>query len=112
MASALSLQQNHTRGLTGEFFGVPLPKHHAEAGRVSLYEGFLYFIVFAGPSQGVEASNGADVEEASGACWKTQHHIRKRDQRFPTARGQAKNQRGSKIGRLDGARQQAPSTWR
>jgi len=88
-----------------------LPKHHAELGRVSLYESHFYFTGFAGPSQGGEAGNGAD-EEASGASWETQHHIRKRDQNFPTPRGQAKNQRPSKLGTLDEARQQAPSTWR
>jgi len=71
---------------------VLLPKHHAEAGRVSLYEGYLYFTGFAGPSQRVEAGNGAEEEEASGAFWKMQHHIRKRDQSFSTTRGQAKSQ--------------------
>jgi len=53
-----------------------------------------------------------EEEEASGACRETQHHIRKRDQSFPTTRGQAKSQRASKLGRLDGAPQQAPRTWR
>jgi len=48
---------------------VPLPKHHDEAGRVSLYEGHLYFAGFAGPPQGVEANNGEEEEEASGVCW-------------------------------------------
>ena len=33
-------------------------------------------------------------------------------QSFPTTRGQEKSQRASTLGRLDGARQQAPSTWR
>ena len=89
-----------------------LPKHHAETGRVSLYKGYFYFTGFAGPSQGVEAGNGAEEEEGNGACWEKQHNIRKRDQSFPTARRQAKSQRASKFGRLDGARQQAPSTWR
>jgi len=37
LVSALGLQQNHTSGMTGVFFGVPLPKRHSEAGRVSLY---------------------------------------------------------------------------
>ena len=66
-----------------------LPKHHAEGGRVSLYEGYFYFTGFASPSQGVEFSNGAEEEEASGACWEMQH-IRKQDQSFPTAHRQAK----------------------
>jgi len=61
-----------------------LPKHHAGEGRVSLYEGYFYFTGFVGTSQGVEAHNGAEEEEASGACWETQHHIWKRDQSFPT----------------------------
>jgi len=77
---------------------VPLPKYHAEAGRVNLYEGYFYFAGFSGPPQGVEAGNGEKEEEASGACWETQHHIRKRDQSFPTACGQVKNQRASKLG--------------
>jgi hypothetical protein len=64
-----------------------MPNHHTEAGRVSLYEGYFYFTGFAGPSQGVEGGNGAGEEEANGACWETQHHIRKQDQSFPTARG-------------------------
>jgi len=88
---------------------VLLPKHHAEAGRVSLYEGYFYFTGFAGPSQGVEAGSGAEEEEGSGACWGTQHHIGKQDQSFPTTRGQAKSQRASKLGRLDGARPGAGS---
>jgi len=46
---------------------VPLPKHHAEKGRVSLYKGYFYFTGFASPSQGFEASNGVKEEEASGA---------------------------------------------
>jgi len=58
------------------------------------------------------SSHSPEEEEASGACWETQHHIRQRDQSFPTTRGQAKSQRASKLGRHDGARQQAPSTWR
>ena len=89
-----------------------LPKHHAEAGRVSLYEDYFYYAGFAGRCQGVEAGNDAEGEEASGACWETQHHIRKRYQSFPTARGLAESQRASKLGRLYGARQHAPSTWR
>jgi len=60
---------------------VLLLKHHAETGRVSLYEGYFYFTRFAGPSQGVEVGNGAE-KEASGACWETQHHNRKRDQSY------------------------------
>ena len=64
-----------------------LLKHHAEAGRVSLYEGYFYFTGFASPSQGVEAKNGMEEEEVSSACWKMQHHIRKRDQSFPATRG-------------------------
>ena len=89
---------------------MPLPKHHAEAGSVRLYEGYFYLTGFAGPPQGVEACNGEE-EEASGACWGSQHHIRKRDQLFPTARKQAKSQRASKFGRPYGARQQVPNTW-
>jgi hypothetical protein len=50
LVSALSLQQNHTRKVTGGFFGVPLMQRHAEAGRVSLFEGYFYFRGFAGPS--------------------------------------------------------------
>ena len=46
---------------------MPLPKHHAEAGPVSLYEGYFYFAGFAGPPQGVEAGNGEEEEEANGA---------------------------------------------
>ena len=88
-----------------------LPKHHAEAGRVSLYEGYFHCTGFAGTSLGVEAGNGAE-EEASGACWETQRHIRKGDQSFPTTRGQTQSQRASKLGRLYGARQQTPSFWR
>jgi hypothetical protein len=68
---------------------VLLPNNHAEAGRVSLYEGYFYFTGFADHSQGVQADNGAE-EEASGARWETQHHIRERDQIFPTTRGQTK----------------------
>ena len=88
-----------------------LLKHHAAAGRVSLYEGYFYFTGFASPSQGVEAGNDAEEEVASVACWETQD-IRNRDQSFPTPRGQAKSQRASKLGRLYGDHQQAPSTWR
>jgi len=39
-------------------------------------------------------------------------HYKKQNQSFPTARGQAKSQRARKLGRLDGARQQAPNTCR
>ena len=81
------VQQRYTRGVKGVFFGVCLLKHHAEAGRVSLYKGYFYFTGFAGPSQGAAAGNDAEDEEASGACWERQHHIRKLDQSFPTARG-------------------------
>jgi len=66
-----------------------LPKNRAEVRRVSLYEDNFYFRGFAGTSQGFEAGNGAE-EEASGACWEKWHHLRKRDQSFPIARGQAK----------------------
>jgi hypothetical protein len=69
---------------------VLLPKHQAETGRVSLYEGYFYFTGFAGPSQEVEAGNGAEEEEASGACWETQHHIRKRHQSFQQLAGKRK----------------------
>jgi hypothetical protein len=58
------------------------------------------------------SSHLPEEDKARGACWETQHHIRKRGQTFATNRRQAKSQRGSKLGRLDGARQQAPSTWR
>ena len=91
---------------------MPLPKNNAEAGRVRLYCGHFYFTAFTCTSQGAEAGNGAEEKEANGACWETQHHIRKRNQSFPTPRGQAKSQRASKLRRLDGVRQQAPSTWR
>ena len=67
---------------------MPLWKSHAEVGRASLYEGYFYFTGFADPSQGIEAGHGAEEEEVSGACWEAQHHIRKRDQSLPTARGQ------------------------
>jgi hypothetical protein len=77
---------------------VLLPKQHAEAGRVSLYEGYFYFTGFAEPSKGVEIVNGAEEEEASGACWETQYHIRKPEQSFQITRGQAKSQRASKLG--------------
>ena len=90
---------------------MPLPKRHAEAGQVSLCEGYFYFTGFTGPSQGVEAVHGAEEEEASGACWEAYHHIRKWDQSFPTARGQVQSQRASMLRRLDGAFQQAPNTW-
>ena len=40
-----------------------LPKHPAEAERVSLYESYFYCTCFAGPSQGVEAGNGAEEEK-------------------------------------------------
>ena len=89
---------------------MPLPKRHAEAGRVSLYEGYSQISDVAGPFEGFEAGHGAEEEEASGACRETQHHIGKQGQTFPTARGQALNQRGSKLGRLDAACRQAPST--
>jgi len=46
---------------------VLLPKHHAQAGRVSLYEGYFYFTGFAGPSQGFEEGNGAEEEKSSRA---------------------------------------------
>ena len=91
---------------------MPLPKRHAEVGRVIDYYGYFYFSDVAGPFERPEAGHGAEQEEASGARWETQHHIRKRDYSFPTARGQAKSQRASKLGRLHGTRQQAPSTWR
>jgi len=110
LVSAFSHQQSYSGGVRGRPF--LLPKHHAEAGRVSLYEGYFYFTGFASPSQGVETGNGAEEEEASGACWETQHHIRKRDQSFPTASGQAKSQRARNLGRPYGDCQQAPSTWR
>ena len=100
-----------TQGAKGVSFGVCLPKHHAEAGRVSLYEGYFCFTGFASPSQGAKAGHGLE-KEASSACRETQHHIGKRVQSFLTAHGQAKSQRASKLGRLDGDRQQVPSTWR
>jgi len=42
----------------------------------------------------------------------TQHSTQKWDQCFPTAGLQDKSQRASKLGKLHGARQQTPSTWR
>jgi hypothetical protein len=62
-----------------------LPKHHGEAGRVGLYESYLYFTGFVGLSQRVEAGNGTEEEEVSGAWWKTQHHMRERDQSHAAA---------------------------
>jgi hypothetical protein len=45
--------------MAGVFIRVTLLKRHAEAGRVSLYEGYFYFTGFTGPSQVVEAGCGA-----------------------------------------------------
>ena len=67
LVSALGLQQSYMRGVKAVSFGVCLPKHHAEAGRVSLYDGYFYFTGFAGSSRGTAA--GSDMEEeASGAA--------------------------------------------
>jgi len=60
LVSALILQQNHTRGVSGGLLGVPLPKRHADAGRRSLYVGYFYFSDVAGPSQGAETGYGAE----------------------------------------------------
>jgi len=57
---------------------VLLPTQHAEAGRVSLYEGYFYFTAGAGPPQGVEVGHVPEEEEASGVCKEPQRHIRKR----------------------------------
>jgi len=110
--SALNLELKHTRGATGGFFGLPMPKRHVEAGRVSLFKGYFYFTDVAGLSQGAEAGYGPKEEEASGAYWEAEHHFWKRHQSLSTARGQTQSQPASMLGRVDGARQQAPSTWR
>ena len=98
--------------MEGVSFGVCLPKHYAEAGRTSLYEGYFYFIGSAGPSQGAARGDSEEEEEFNDACREKQHHIRKRDESFPTASGQAKGQRASNLARLHRARQQAPKTGR
>jgi len=60
LVSTLCLQQNHNTGVTGEFYELPLSKGHAEARRVNLYEGYLYFTVFADPPREFEAGHGAE----------------------------------------------------
>jgi hypothetical protein len=50
-----------------------LPKHYAEAGRASSYEGEFYFTAVAGRSQGVEDSSFPEEEEASGAGREPKH---------------------------------------
>jgi len=84
----LGLLTPHQRSVR-KIFGVPLPKRHAVAGRVSIYENYFYLLGFTRLSQGFETGHGAEEEETSGACWEAQHDNRKRDQSFPKACFQA-----------------------
>jgi len=68
---------------------VLLPKHHAEAGRVSLYYGYFYFTAVADPPQGVKVGHVPEEEKSSGARREPKHHIGKRGQSLPTVREQA-----------------------
>ena len=53
-----------------------LPKHHAQAGRVSLYKSSLYYAAFPDTSEGVEDSSRFEQkeEEDSGVRREPRHH--------------------------------------
>jgi len=56
---------------------------------------FLKAIFFSFQVSPAAPGKCEEEEKASGACREMSHTIRKRDQCFPTARGQAKSQRAS-----------------